>query len=203
MIELPQHVRRAFSDIASQYDGAPRKAASQVVAFGDSSFTKLIEAVSSLIQLATEKADWMNPEGHNFSAIDKAAQEGLRLIEDEDALEASLSDLCLGLASEQGIDSVTARKQVKAGCEGMSQSFGKLPAYNQAQWLCREAAIAVGLWKFSKARNLLKMLFLISDSKARWEDAATQYTISSSGNLEEYSKAVSESVDGWGIPLFS
>lgn len=202
MIELPQSVRRAFSDIATQSE-APKKAASQVVSLGDSSFTRLIDAVSGLIHLATEKADWINPEGHNFSEIDKSVQQGLRLIEDEFALEAALSELCLELANKKGIDSVTARKQVKAACEGMATAFGKLPAYNQAQWLCREAAIAVGEWKFSKASNYLKMLFLISDSKARWEDAATQYTISSSGNLEEYSRAMSDSVDEWGIPLFS
>ncbi len=62
----------------------------------------------------------------------------------------------------------------------------ELPAYNRAQFLARQAAVAVGSLEFERSRRLLTLLESLLVDEQTWWEAATEYRLGPDGEPLEY-----------------
>lgn len=60
-----------------------------------------------------------------------------------------------------------------AKCQAFADAHKKLPAYNEAQQMAKDASIAVGEWRFNDAIRILKNLQSKGDDPDEWYDFLT------------------------------
>lgn len=77
-----------------------------------------------------------------------------------------------------------------------AEEHAKLPVYNKAQWLARQAAIFVGLEEFTKAKQALKLLLNMCPTEEIFKQKAMEYSRNNDGSIKQFtpSRNINESI---------
>jgi hypothetical protein len=62
----------------------------------------------------------------------------------------------------------------------------QLPVYNRAQYIAREAAVALGKQDFEVATRLLEKLEPLLEEEATWKVAALEYQLAPDGSVQQF-----------------
>jgi DNA polymerase III epsilon subunit-like protein len=84
-------------------------------------------------------------------------------------------------------------RELKAAGKKYAIAHSKIPVFNEAQWLARAAAIALGLFEFKKVVNYLYDLSNHLDSEKDWIEYASTFELDDQGNILPYQSNTSES----------
>ena len=78
------------------------------------------------------------------------------------------------------------RDRLTHALRAYASAHAKLTVYNKAQWLAREAAVAVGLEDFDQAKRCLHELVAMSPSESVFAQHAMEYHRDDNGVLQQY-----------------
>lgn len=176
--ELPDFVKEAFVKLGQQQRGKPEEAMRQVqIVSGGGQVAFLVEHVGDLIHRMTHMVGWHEQStGHSYT-VNKLKKTLAILNQPLAQLSRDFKLEEENNAKFQGISLPEYRKRLNQALIIYAFQHSKLPAYNRAHWLARQAAICLGYQRYKLAARYLMQLELISKDEGIWELAATSFKL--------------------------
>jgi len=183
---IPENVVDTFRSVAMQQRGAPEEAMRQIRQ--KRSGAEIERAVEEAGDLTHRMTNMMSQEQNESRAgweyVKPKVENALKSIRRPGTIARELKES----AEHLGVPQEELKKQVSDKLRAYADEHSKIKVYNEAQWLAREASVAIGKEDFeSAAKHLEQLMSHLNDSET-WDDFATQYTLDDSGNPREYQK---------------
>jgi hypothetical protein len=182
--QLPPDVAQAFEQMGDQQRGEPELVmaqAQQVMAGGN--FGAVIEHVGDITHRMTRQG------GLKHWGLDEAAQKierGYRWLNSGYGFDREFQAGLKHAAEHQQIPLEEMQRRAGIILNRYADAHSKLPVYNRAQWLARQAAIALGRQRWDSALSCLAQLRMMSREPAMWQQHADEYHKGGRGNLMPY-----------------
>jgi hypothetical protein len=87
-------------------------------------------------------------------------------------------------ANMRGVSPEDLARKIKSALHAYAEAHAKLPVYNRAQWLARQAAVFVGLEEFGEAQQCLQTLANMGEDG--FAEQALEYQRNPDGTLRQY-----------------
>ncbi len=183
---LPDKVVDAFEKLADDQRGAPEYAMLQVQkAMGGGVISAAVEHIGDLSQRMSKGVRW-GYGGEN--EVGKKTDTMLRLITRPYGFAREMEENIRSNANYGKQDVEEYRKRIDDALKVYAAEHRKLKVYNRAQFVAREAAVALGEKRYGTVETNLSTLKDMVDSKDWWKHA-TYYRTDEFGNLLEYDSA--------------
>ena len=180
---LPDDVTEAFSSLGSAQRGAPEKAMLRVQnEAGGGVLNPLVEHVGDLTHRMSHMAQYGNT-GKEF--VKEKVEKTLVWLKSPYGFEREMGENLAVNAEMRGIPTEEIHSRVSLALEAYTKEHRKLPVYNRAQWLAREAAVAIGEKRFSKATGDLERLKAMLDL-GTFDQQAFQFFRNKDGSLKKF-----------------
>jgi len=180
-IELPEDVIAAFEKLGADQRGKPeyRMLDVQKIA-GGGVLSPLVEHLGDITHRMSHMARWGNVMGA------EKVLKTLRWLNNRYGFEREYRENVKNNARYDGVDPEELQQEISAALRNYAAAHAKLVVYNRAQWLAREAAVAVGMENFDKAREYLTELAKWANNENTFTRQALKFTRDSEGRLKPY-----------------
>lgn len=200
--QLPPVVRKKFSELAQLQRGNPELAMEAFSMFHSSIYSYMTEHIGDLIHRISEYQFNFGIDAM-FEKLEKLSYKINNYdIESEDAANIKSNAKYRGIPLEKYVANYNSLLLRYAS------EHRKLPVYNEAQWLCREAAVSLGEHKIQKVKLCINKLALrmkqcvgekafenrwdrsievLPNFIQEWSKFAGEYELDANGDLIEYS----------------
>jgi 2'-5' RNA ligase/8-oxo-dGTP pyrophosphatase MutT (NUDIX family) len=184
-IEMTEHDYQrdaAFEQLASAQRGAPEEAMLKIqhdqLASGVLSF--VVEHTGDLTHRMSENFSGFRGQWGN---VKDKVEKVLRVLQNPYGFVREMEGNQrnnYNVHKEEGTISLSfedAVARLKVKCQAYADAHAQLTVYNNAQRIARDAAVALGQWKFSKCENLLEDLKkLLAEGHDKWQEIAGEFT---------------------------
>lgn len=164
----------AFEALADAQRGEPEIAmvrAQDVMGGGVMNWA--IEHIGDLTHRMAEYPDRIPFSGYEF--VYPKVTRGVRLLTSGYGFDREYRENMRGNAASRGLSLEDHMAQVHAALKRYADAHAKLPVYNRAQKLARDAAVALGREDFSKATACLLDLQEMLKTPETWDAEASQF----------------------------
>ncbi|MEE9598137.1 MAG: LPD38 domain-containing protein [Acidiferrobacterales bacterium] len=183
--KLPTDVVEAYKDLGDQQRGAPEAAMLEYQKENPGLTSVILEDAGDLSHRMSHMAEYGSA---GKDEVSEKVPRLLRRLKREslqeggpDALEANNATT----AKARGIDPAEHTATIDAALKKYAQAHARLPVYNEAQWLAREVAVAVGEKRNADAIAHLERLDEITKSET-YDQQAFAYERHEDGSLKKY-----------------
>jgi len=165
-----EHVKGRFDSVAHYQRGLPESAMLEIAqASGGGIVAMLAEHVGDLTHRMAERITY---DSGGISAVHEKLEKTLRWLEYPYALRKEWSDFLASNAKYRKVPLAEFVAPVDAALARYADEHRKVPAFNHAQRLARDAAVAVGEKHFARAKEKLQELKDIMDNgQEAWVEA--------------------------------
>lgn len=178
---LPPDVVKAFEELGDQQRGEPERAMLRVqFAMGGGVLNPVVEHVGDITHRMSHMVKYGTVLGRE------------KIIKTYDWLatrygfEREFEENLRNNARYREVPETELRSKVTQTLRAYAEAHAKLPVYNRAQWLAREAAISVGMQQWDNARQALAELKRLAPDEDTWTKHALEYHRDSSGHLAQW-----------------
>lgn len=176
-----QRVIQAFEELGDAQRGEPEMAMLRVQhIMGGGVLNPVVEHVGDITHRMTHMVRYGTVLGRE--KIHKTYQ----WLTNAYGFEREMKENIASTARYRGVPEKTLRDELTRALRAYAAAHQKLPVYNKAQWLAREAAVAVGLEDFDHARAYLHALVVMSPSEETFRQHAMEFYRDADGKLEQY-----------------
>lgn len=178
-----QKTKDDYIAIGSAQRGVPENAMLKVQSTaGGGVINPLVEHVGDLTHRMNDPYTW-NSAGYEFvkDKVDKA----LRWLNSGYGFSKEFNENLISNAKYRKIDPEQLKSDVTTALDEYANAHAQLPAYNKAQELARDAAVAIGKQDFDLAKNKLEALQNKLGSKEEWKAFAHEGLPNESGRLNK------------------
>jgi hypothetical protein len=183
-VDLPPQVLAAFVELGRAQRGEPEEAMLQAqYALGGGVLSFSIEHIGDLTHRMTERLTSYSPSTQYAVVRDKVEKV---LIPLRGAFRREHVENSRNNAEYRKQSYAEYAAKADAALDRYAHAHMRLPVYNRAQWLARQAAIDLGQKKFEDARFVLWQLEDMLETPEKWYAEATEYRLDSSGELLRY-----------------
>lgn len=177
----PPDVVQAFAALGDQQRGEPERAMLRVQhVSGGGVLNPTVEHVGDITHRMSHMVE------HGMVLGYEKVVKTLRWLSHGYGFEREFRENTVNNAQARNMSPKLLAQQISAALREYAEAHAKLPVYNRAQWLAREAAIALGLEQFDKARACLQSLLDIAPTEAEFAAQAMQYNRNPDGSLRHY-----------------
>jgi len=178
---LPQDVIAAFTELGYAQRGDPEEAMRRAqAAMGGGVMSVLIEHVGDLTHRMSHKALY---DYDGYSEVHEKLDQTIYSLHDEYSFAHEAFENFRSNARYHGVLFETYWANIQQALAVYVAAHKALPAYNEAQWLAREAAIEVGEMHFVLAKKYLVRLQHMQKTRSMWHRAAFAYKRGPGGGL--------------------
>lgn len=149
-------------------------------AMGGGVLNPVVEHVGDIIHRMSHLARWGTAHGQ-----DKIAKT-LRWLTHPYGFEREMQENMRNNAKDNGIPANQFAARMNAALLAYAAAHARLPVYNRAQWLARQAAISVGRQEWNAARTALQALAELAQTPESYTRAALSYHTDHAGCLRHY-----------------
>jgi hypothetical protein len=110
----------------------------------------------------------------------------LRWLSHRYGFEREFRENIINNANYRGVKPAELAADVRSKLGQYAAAHAKLPVYNEAQWLARQAAIALGHEQFGEARQCLEHLIALCPNEEQFAIKALEYRRNPDGTLRRY-----------------
>lgn len=178
---LPPEVVKAFVALGYAQRGEPEEAMERAQnALGGGRLNFIIEHVGDLTHRMTHMLKFIVPDdgyGYVKDKVDKT----LPTLQHTYAFARNFRANMESSARYYNVPLSEYMLRVNEALAAYAAAHAKLPVYNHAQWLAREAAIALGQQNFLRAELRLSSLEKMLKTRTTWWEAATAYQLDANG----------------------
>lgn len=190
--ELPQNVRDAFVATGEAQREKPEQAMLNIQNLaGGGVLSVVVEHAGDLIHRMTHMLKWTMRNGayrtgyeYVFDKTDKV----LRYLTNEYGFEREMEENLKSNAEYNKKDPQAFKEKVFALLDVYGKEHAKLKVYNKAQWLAREACVAIGNKDFQTAILFLKKIKENLNTVEEWDNFASEFSLNPDGSVKEYSR---------------
>jgi hypothetical protein len=182
---LPPQVVRAFVALGDAQRGVPEQAMLRVhrAMDGGGPLWMPVENVGDLTHRMTHMLTWSRYpcdwDGYPY-VLDKVAST-LRDLRHKYGFERDYRENLKANADYAGVPLELHAQRVREALREYAHAHSRLPVYNRAQWLARQAAVNLGLERFDVAERYLAGLERMLKTPESWCAAATEYRLAPNG----------------------
>lgn len=181
MIDLPPDVVAAFEELGDMQRGEPEHAMLQIQYLtGGGVLNPVVEHVGDIIHRMSHAVRWGSVEGRE--KIIKT----LQWLSHAYGFEREMQENIVNSARHRGIAPAVLKKQISQLLRKYAAAHAKLPVYNRAQWLARQATVSIGMEDFDNARAYLTALMGLAKTEDTFAEHALQYSRDADGTLLQY-----------------
>jgi hypothetical protein len=182
--DLPQSVISAFVALGKAQRGAPETAmTSAKEALGSGVLSYVIEHVGDLTHHMTNRLGFFGANT-GYKIVHQKVKNSLFFLTSGFAREAA--ENMTTNARVRRTDLEQYKRQADAALTAYAHAHTKLPVYNKAQWLARNAAISLGLRRYDVATANLEELANMLATSATWDRHALSFLLNPDGSLRIY-----------------
>lgn len=165
----PEMVAR-FRKLAYAQRGEPEDAMGQAQeALGGGVMSFVIEHVGDLTNRMAKDLAW-GSAGYEY--VRDKVEKSLRNLRSKYGFEREYAEQMASNAKHYGVDLKEYKRRADEALREYAEAHSKLPVYNRAQWLARQAAIDLGRQDFRSARLVLAQLEdMLVDEETWWRHA--------------------------------
>jgi hypothetical protein len=174
--QLPESVITAFKELGDLQRHKPEHAMLKVQGiYGGGVLAPVVEHVGDITHRMTHMVGYGTVLG--YEKIVKTH----RWLTNAYGFEREMQGNIKANARYRKIDPHELSKQIRAALHVYAHEHAKLPVYNKAQWLARQAAIFLGMERFKGAADCLKMLLSMAPNEQAFHDRALEYKLNDDG----------------------
>jgi hypothetical protein len=184
---LPPQVVKAFLTLGHAQRDEPETAmgtAQEALGGGGMSF--IIEHTGDLTHRMTHMLAWTRPSagyGYVGDKVDKV----LYTLRNRYGFAREHAEVMRKNAAYRKVEFAQYMARANAALRAYADAHRKLPVYNRAQWLAREAAVALGHNSYHAAEKHLTELEKMLDTEETWWAHATAHVLDTRGEPVLYS----------------
>ena len=184
---LPSDVAEAFTALGRTQRGDPESAMNRVQeATGGGVMAYAVEHVGDLTHRMSHMAGWSGGGGDGYEYVHEKVKSCLRSLRNKYGFEREAHKNFENNARYQGVSIDKFMIGVNAALAGYVAEHRKIPVYNRAQWLARQAAIDLGQMKIRDTIWDLGALDDLLATKDKWRAAAFEYKRGADGELLQF-----------------
>lgn len=177
---LPPDVVEAFQALGAAQRGEPEMAMLRVQNIaGGGVINPVVEHLGDITHRMSHLAGRMNTV-MGYEKVEKC----LRWLSSGYGFERDFRENLSQNAQMRSVSPEQLAQKVKRALHAYAEAHAKLPVYNRAQWLARQAAIFVGLEEFDNARRCLQALADMGEDG--FAEQALEYHRNQDGTLRQY-----------------
>jgi len=178
---LPGDVVQVFVELGNAQRGAPEAAMERAqLAMGGGVMNVLIEHVGDLTHRMSHMA---RHDYDGYGEVHEKLNTTLYYLRSDYGFEREMWENFQNNARARGVPYDGYWKRIREALAVYTEAHRKLPAYNEAQWLAREAAIETGELHFDLVEKYLKKLQRMQKTREMWHKAAFAYARDTDGRL--------------------
>lgn len=178
---LPADVVRAFHELGDMQRGEPERAMLRVQhVMGGGVLNPVVEHVGDITHRMSHMVE------HGMVMGYEKVVKTLRWLSHPYGFEREFRENIINNARARNLSPDLLSKQISKALQAYGDAHAKLPVYNRAQWLARQAAVALGYEQFDAARRYLQMLLDLAPTEDEFEVQAMQYSHNPDGSLQHY-----------------
>jgi hypothetical protein len=181
---LPPEVVKAFVALgnAQRYGTkSPEQLMTQAQdALGGGRLNFIIEHVGDLTHRMTHLLRW-NPPDDGYGYVKDKVDKTYHYLEHTHAFARDFRENMESNARHYNVPLTAYMKRVNETLAAYAAAHAKLLVYNRAQYLAREAAVALGHQNFQRAELYLSGLTRLLKTRESWWEAATAYVLNARG----------------------
>jgi hypothetical protein len=183
-IDLPPKVIQAFWDLGDAQRGLPEAAMLKLNHFYHGIASPVFEHCGDLTWRMSHwvKDPRMNMDFECLIKVDRV----LRYLTSSYGFEKEMTGNIVNNARYQKVPVEKYKAKLDKLMLEYSHEHSKLLVYNEPQWWAREAAVAIGKWKFGTAITLLLKYQELGKNQKKFAEAAYSYTADASDNPKPY-----------------
>lgn len=157
-------------------------------ALGGGVLNFVIEHVGDIPHRMTHMLGW-NPPNDGYEYVENKVAKTLVVLRNAYGFEREHKQNMANNAKYYKIPLAEYMTKVNATLTAYANAHAKLPVYNRAQYMAREAAVALGQQNFYRAELYLSGLERMLKTEESWWAAATTYKLDASGRPMLYEPA--------------
>ena len=165
----------AFSALADAQRGAPEMAMLNVQhANIGGVINYLVEHVGDLTHRMAQYPS--NPNYYSgYELVLPKIRRSINMLDSAYGFEKEVEQNFVNNAAYKNIEVGNLKKKVAEYLARYAEAHDDLPVYNEAQWLAREAAVALGYMNWKRALQCLQNLNSHLDSREQWDEFASPF----------------------------
>lgn len=181
---LPPEVAQAFEQLGDLQRGDPEvimAQAQRVIAGGN--IGSVLEHIGDITHRMTRQG------GLKHWGLEEAAikiERGYRWLNSGYGFDREFQDGLKHAAKHQKLPLDEMQRRATTIMNRYADAHSRLPVYNRAQWLARQAAISLGRQRFDSTLTVLAQLYQMSRDPAVWRQHADEFQQDAAGNLLPY-----------------
>ncbi|MFA5071307.1 MAG: hypothetical protein WC511_02940 [Candidatus Pacearchaeota archaeon] len=188
--EIPQIVRDAFVALGEAQRDKPEQAMLNIQnAAGGGVLSVVVEHAGDLIHRMTHMLKWTmrdNAYRTGYEYVADKVGKVLRYLTNEYGFEREMQENIRNNAVYAKKDPTAFAESVYALLAEYAKEHKFLKVYNRAQWLAREACVAIGNKDFKTARFILRQIEEKLKTPEEWDNFASEYQLNPDGSPMEY-----------------
>jgi hypothetical protein len=181
--ELEPDVIQAFLGLANAQRGLPESALLAFNHFYAGVASPVFEHTGDLTHRMTEGADW---DYSGLSHVKDNCEKVLRYLRSSYGFAREFRENVEHNATYKKMDVDEYCRKLDSLAERYAKEHFKLPVYNRPQWLARQAAVLVGMYKWAMAASKLQELYSLAQNEEKYLQEAYTVTRDSAGRITQY-----------------
>jgi hypothetical protein len=179
---LPSDVIEAFQELGSLQRGDPEMAMLRIQhIMGGGVLNPVVEHVGDITHRMSHAVGYNSVQGY-----DKIVKT-YKWLTNAYGFEREMEQNITNNAKYRKVPREKLVKDLHAALYDYAKEHAKLPVYNKAQWLARQAAIFLGLEKFKSASDALRLLLNMCPNQETFAQKAMEYSRNSDGTIKQFS----------------
>lgn len=184
--DLPDTVKQRFWEVGNKQRGNPEVAMMNFGQLHNGYMQWMTEHVGDLTHRMTEMIKWGADYGYGREYMIPKVTKALRELTDPYGFERNVESQMDSNVRSSKLDKAAYMAKFDKALQKYAAEHKKLPVYNRAQWLGREAAVAIGEKRFNDATKHLRELDRMLSTQEIWNKEATKYQVDDSGEPLPY-----------------
>lgn len=182
MTTLEPDAIAAFKALGDAQRGAPEQAMLNVQhAMGGGVLNPVVEHVGDITHRMSHMAQYGTAMGR------EKVEKTYRWLTHRYGFEREFEENLRNNAQYRDVPVDQFRADVTRLLKKYAEAHAKLPVYNRAQWLARQAAIDVGYQRWDKAADALQQLLTMAPDEDTWSQHAFEVHRDPAGHLQQWS----------------
>ena len=183
---LPPDVAKAFASMGEEQRNKPEHAMLEVQkAMGGGVLNGVVEHVGDLTHRMTHMLTWDHYASFGEEYVIQKVKKCINVLASGYGFEREMKENIRSNASFWKIDPRVIEQRTDDALAIYAQEHAKLPVYNRAQWLAREAAVALGDKRWERSLMMLEELNAMIENGSYAKECA-KFTKDANGNLVQF-----------------
>lgn len=185
--DLPDTVKQRFFELGDTQRAAPEIAMLKYQKTHNGVMSWMAEHIGDLTHRMTNKVKWGPEYGYGLEEVSEKVKKALLKLTDPYGFMHRHNENVASNVRNRKVGTIEYQAKHDKALKNYVNEHKKLPVYNRAQWLGREAAVAVGEMRIDDAIKYLQELDRMTASPEIWNKEATKYRLDESGEPLPYS----------------